>query len=59
MKTKLKPCKACGKNISENAEKCPQCGEMQQSAAVRIVLLIVLALLIIFLFFGGMEIVFG
>lgn len=52
MNTTLKPCKACGKSISVNADKCPQCGDLQQSTAVRILLLVILAMLISFLCFG-------
>lgn len=28
----LKPCKTCGKMVSENASKCPYCGEKNPTA---------------------------
>jgi hypothetical protein len=33
MKTKLKPCGGCGKEIHKSATTCPHCGKKRSSAA--------------------------
>lgn len=55
MKTKLIPCKACGKSIAKNAATCPYCGKSSTSLA-RIGLLALLVVLILW-FLGGGSIV--
>lgn len=55
MKTKLIPCKVCGKSIAKGATTCPHCGKSSTSLA-RIGLLALLVLLILW-FMGGGSIV--
>jgi len=55
MKTKLIPCKACGKSIAKSATTCPHCGKSSTSLS-RIGLLALLVVLILW-FMGGGSIV--
>ena len=48
MKTKLIPCKACGRSIAKSAATCPHCGKSSTSLA-RIGLLAVLVLILLYL----------
>ena len=47
-KSLLVPCKACGRQISKRATKCPQCGQARGGAG-RFLLLFVLAVVIAWL----------
>ena len=48
MKTKLTPCKACGKSISRTAPKCPHCGDAP-NAGGRVLLIVIAVVLILFI----------
>jgi hypothetical protein len=50
-------CKACGNELSENAEKCPKCGEPSAKAksvsSINAIAGLAIAGLVIWFFFGG------
>ena len=50
MAEKLIKCRACGKNVAKDAEKCPHCGQMTRSYAVTYVTIFVVLAVI---FIGG------
>ena len=52
MKSKLIPCKACGKMVAKSASKCPDCGAAKTNVA-RMLLLVILATLIGLFFIRG------
>ncbi len=53
--SKLKTCKVCNAQISENAFKCPQCGDRNISTAHAVVSLVAFLGVIWFLFGNGIE----
>lgn len=50
-------CKACGNELSENAEKCPKCGDPSVKAksvsSINAIVGLAIAALVIWFFFGG------